>query len=188
MTIPQDSNTDRSIKKLSINGTFELTSNKIIDSRGFFLNCFRVQDNSFNEIWGSRNIKQINLSNTRKKGTIRGLHFQNEPYMECKLIKCLKGRVWDVAVDLRKKSTTYLNWLSIELSPELNNAILIPEGCAHGFQSLKDNSELLYIHSNVWNPSFEDGIRWNDSQLNINWPLNPINISERDQSFPNLKK
>lgn len=187
MLIPKDLNNEKDIKELSINGVYEFTSKKIVDTRGFFLNCLRLENNSLNEIWGSRNIKQINLSNTNKKGTIRGLHFQREPYTECKFIQCLKGRVWDVTVDLRKKSSTYLDWLSIELSPEMNNAILIPEGCAHGFQSLEDNSELLYVHSNIWNPSSEDGIRWDDSKLNINWPLKPINISKRDQSLPNLK-
>ena len=118
---------------------------------------------------------------------IRGLHYQSPPYEEAKLVRCLKGKVWDVAVDLRQKSITYGCWHAVELSPELGNAIFIPEGFAHGFQVLSPNSELLYIHSNIWVKDFERGIRFDDPVLAINWPLKPTEISKRDLSLPTLK-
>ena len=174
------------IKEYPIEGVYELSSKRIFDSRGFFLNCFKEENFEFQKIWKGRHIKQINLSKTLRKGTIRGLHFQREPFSECKLIRCLRGSVWDVAVDLRQDSPTYLSWLSVEISAELDNCFVIPEGCAHGFQSLEDDTELLYIHSNIWKPSYEKGIRWDDKTININWPLDPINISEKDLSLPEV--
>ena len=177
---------DYYFKKLLILGAFELSTKKVKDQRGFFINLFREGEEWVQKVWGNRKLCQINLSNTAKKGTIRGLHYQTEPYSECKLIRCLKGKVWDVAVDLRADSPTFLKWHAVELSPVKNNAIVIPEGCAHGFQSLEDDSELMYIHSNEWKPSHEKGIRWDDKKLRINWPLELNFISERDKSFPNI--
>ena len=177
---------DKNFEKLLIPGAFELFSKIVSDTRGFFVNFFREDEDNFKEIWGNRNIKQSNLSNTSQKGTIRGLHYQEKPYDECKLIRCLKGKVWDVAVDLRVDSPTYLKWQAVELCPEKNNAIIIPEGCAHGFQSLEDNSELLYIHSKSWNPSYEKGVNWSDQKLKIDWPLELTVLSERDKSLPTL--
>ena len=119
-------------------------------------------------------------------GTIRGLHLQAHPHSEAKLIRCLRGRVWDVAVDLRQDSDAYGKWHAVELSPEQGNALLIPEGCAHGFQVLQPGSELLYLHSGAWVPEVETGVRWDDQQLAIAWPLPPIGLSERDRSLPSL--
>ena len=175
-----------SLEELFISDAFELSTRIVEDNRGFFINCFREGEDWINKVWGKRTIKQINLSNTSKKGTIRGLHYQSEHYSECKFIRCLKGRVWDVVVDLRLNSPTYLKWHSIELSSLKNNAIIIPEGCAHGFQSLEDDSELLYIHSNGWEPSHEKGVRWDDKKLNIHWPLELTLISDRDKNLPTL--
>ena len=133
--------------------------------------------------WGDRRIAQVNLSRTEEVGTIRGLHLQADPHSEAKLVRCLKGRVWDVAVDLRRDSSTYQQWHGLELSPLQGNALLIPEGCAHGFQVLEPGSELLYLHSGAWVPEAETGVRWDDTQLAIAWPLPVTDLSYRDRSL-----
>jgi dTDP-4-dehydrorhamnose 3,5-epimerase len=128
----------------------------------------------------------VNLSRTEEVGTIRGLHLQAPPHSEAKLVRCLRGRVWDVAVDLRPGSATRGRWHAVELSPDRGNALLIPEGCAHGFQVLEAGSELLYLHSGAWVPEAETGVRFDDPQLAIPWPLPPLGLSGRDQALPLL--
>ena len=170
-----------------INGVFELLAQPFADHRGAFLNAFRAQEPAFMGSWGDRMIAQVNLSRTEAVGTIRGLHLQAEPHSEAKLVRCLRGRVWDVAVDLRPDSAIYCYWHAVELSSERANALLIPEGCAHGFQVLEPGSELLYLHSGAWVPEAETGVRFDDPQLAIPWPLPPRGLSERDQALPLLE-
>ena len=167
-----------------IDGVFELHGQPFIDSRGAFLNAFRAQEAAFVEAWGDRSIAQVNFSRNDVVGTIRGLHLQATPYCEAKLVRCLKGKVWDVAVDLRRDSSTNGLWQAVELTPERGNALLIPEGCAHGFQVLQPGSELLYLHSGAWVPEMEMGVRWDDPQLSIAWPFSPTEISDRDLNLP----
>jgi len=131
-------------------------------------------------------IAQINHTNTIKKGTIRGLHFQYEPHAEMKLVTCIKGKVWDLAVDLRPDSKTYLQYRGITLSPENHISFLIPRGFAHGFQTLADNSELLYCHSKSYNKNAESGLNPQDPVLSINWPVTVTEISARDKTHPLL--
>lgn len=169
-----------------IKGVFELMSQHFVDARGAFLNAFRSQEESFMCSWGDRGIAQVNLSRSEVVGTIRGLHFQAPPHSEAKMVRCLKGRVWDVAVDLREKSETYGHWQAVELTPERGNALLIPEGCAHGFQVLEPGSELLYLHSGAWVREAETGVRWDDLRLAVAWPLPPTELSERDRNLPLL--
>ena len=138
-----------------IAGVCELHSSFYCDERGSFLNAFRAQDSVFSQTWNQRNISQINISRTSSVGTVRGLHLQSNPYSEAKLVRCLQGAVWDVAVDLRPGSDTYGRWYATELTSAVGNALFIPEGCAHGFQVLEPNSELLYIHSSPWVPEAE---------------------------------
>ncbi len=175
------------ILKTKIKDLLELKLEPFSDKRGKFFNIYRDNDDVFRKIWESRKIAQINISRTRSKGIVRGLHYQNQPYSEAKLIKCIKGLVWDVAVDLRLESKTYGQWHSIELSEDNSNFIFIPEGFAHGFQALKANSELIYLHSQNWVKKSEAGIRFDDPYLNIKWPLKPKCISSRDLSLPYLK-
>lgn len=170
-----------------IENVHEIKSEKFNDKRGSFLSCFKENEELFKKVWLDKKICQINLSLTTKKGTIRGLHYQEKPYQESKLIRCLRGKVWDVVIDLRKNSKTYKKWFSLELCSSKNNAIFIPEGCAHGFQSLQDNCELLYIHSNNYKPLHERGIKWDDPIIKVSWPLNLAEISDRDNSFPYLE-
>jgi dTDP-4-dehydrorhamnose 3,5-epimerase len=169
-----------------IHGVFELHAQPFADHRGAFLNAFRAQELAFMSSWGDRSVAQVNLSRTEAVGTIRGLHLQAQPHSEAKLVRCLRGRVWDVALDLRKDSPTYGHWHPVELSPEQGNALLIPEGCAHGFQVLEPASELLYLHSGAWEPEAETGVRWDDPQLAIAWPLSATDLSDRDRNLPFL--
>jgi dTDP-4-dehydrorhamnose 3,5-epimerase len=170
-----------------IPGLFELLASPFSDQRGAFCNVFRRQDHPFLDCWGNRDIAQVNISRTEQKGMIRGLHLQSPPHGEAKFVRCLRGRVWDVAVDLRRPSPSYGRWHAVELSPEKANGLLIPEGCAHGFQVLEPGSELLYLHSGAWVAEAETGVRFNDPTLAIPWPLPPLGLSERDLNLPLLK-
>lgn len=152
------------------------------DSRGEFSRLFDL--GLLEEVHGSRPIVQVNRSKTGQKGAVRGLHFQAAPALEAKWVRCLRGRVFDVAVDLRRGSPTFLKHFAIELSPDAANSIFIPEGCAHGFQVLEPDSELLYLHSAPYVPECEGGLRWDDPALGIKWPLPPTELSERDRSHP----
>jgi len=170
-----------------IPGIFKLDGQAFIDHRGAFLNAFRLQDPAFAHAWGGRSIAQVNLSRTEAVGAVRGLHLQAPPHSEAKLVRCLRGRVWDVAVDLRAGSPTHGQWHAVELSPGAANALLIPEGCAHGFQVLEPGSELLYLHSGPWVPEAETGVRFDDPQLAISWPLPQMGLSDRDLALPLLE-
>ena len=127
-------------------------------------------------------IAQINQTKTSKRGTIRGLHYQNPPHTEMKLVTCIRGEVWDVAVDLRANSSSFLKWHAQILSASNGLSMLIPEGFAHGFQTLTDNVELLYLHTEVYVPQSEAALCYNDKILNIRWPLALTEISERDRA------
>lgn len=151
------------------------------DSRGAFTRIFCEKE--LKSIIGSRTIVQVNHSRTQAKGSVRGLHFQRAPHAEMKLVRCLKGRVWDVAVDLRPNSANFKRWYGQELSPQNAYMMVIPEGFAHGFQVLEADSELLYLHTDFYNPDFEGGVRHDDPELGIAWPLPVTNISERDHSY-----
>jgi dTDP-4-dehydrorhamnose 3,5-epimerase len=129
-------------------------------------------------------IAQINHTRTSRRGTVRGMHFQRAPHSEMKLVSCIRGSVWDVAVDLRKGSATFLQWHAEELSAENGRAMLIPEGFAHGFQSLTDDVELLYCHSAPYHAEAEDGLNPADPELAIAWPLEITELSGRDTQHP----
>jgi dTDP-4-dehydrorhamnose 3,5-epimerase len=152
------------------------------DDRGALARLFCQE--ALKEVVGSRPIVQINHSRTHTVGAVRGLHFQRAPHAEMKLVRCLKGRVWDVAVDLRAGSPTFMRWHAEELSALNARMLVIPEGCAHGFQVLEADSELLYLHTAFYEPSAEGGIRHNDPKVAILWPLPVADISDRDGHHP----
>ena len=170
----------------NIKGVYILESSFIKDDRGAFTRLFCVDD--LKKIIGSRKILQINYSLTHKVGAIRGMHYQNPPYAELKIIRCIRGRVFDVALDLRAGSPTFLQWVSAELTPENCRALVIPEGCAHGFQVLDPDSELLYLHTAFYSSSYESGVRFDEPRARIIWPLDPTDLSVRDQNHPRLEK
>jgi dTDP-4-dehydrorhamnose 3,5-epimerase len=135
---------------------------------------------------GERRLRQINFSRTLQVGALRGLHFRVPPHAEVKLVRCLRGRVWDVAVDLRAGSPTYLQWHAVELCPANGRLFVIPEGFAHGFQVLEPETELLYLHSEVYHPPAEGGVRHDDPRVAVRWPLPVSDLSARDRNFPLL--
>lgn len=155
-----------------------------IDLRGSFKRCFCTSDLA--DAVFPRNIVQINHSCTVQIGAIRGMHFQYPPCAEMKMVRCLRGRVFDVAVDLRRGSPTFLEWHAEELSAHNSRMFIIPEGFAHGFQVLEASSELLYLHTAPYNPSAEGGIRHDDPTIGIDWPLKTTDLSLRDQQHPLL--
>jgi dTDP-4-dehydrorhamnose 3,5-epimerase len=155
-----------------------------IDTRGAFTR-FYCED-ELQSVIGQRRILQINHSRTATVGAVRGLHFQHLPHAEMKLVRCLKGRIWDVAVDLRRDSSTFLHWYAEELTPANERMMVIPEGFAHGFQVIEPESELLYLHTAFYSPSSEDGLRYDDPSLGIKWPLAVTDLSKRDHSHASI--
>ena len=152
------------------------------DSRGFLSRAFCA--NEFAGHGFNKSVSQINQTLTYKKASVRGLHYQLMPYTEIKLVSCVKGEIFDVAVDIRKGSPTFLNWHSEVLSEKNQKSILIPEGFAHGFQSLTDNCELIYLHSSPYEKDSEAALNINDPKLAITFPLSITDISKRDRSHP----
>ena len=130
----------------------------------------------------------MNQSLTKRKGSIRGMHFQYPPKAEIKIVKCVIGKIFDIAIDLRKDSPTFLKWHGETLSADNMKLMYIPEGFAHGFQTLEDNSEIIYLHSEFYNPEYESGIRYDDPKVNIKWPLKITEISIRDQNHELLNE
>jgi dTDP-4-dehydrorhamnose 3,5-epimerase len=152
------------------------------DARGRFERVFCRSD--WSAVRPGLDFVQINLSTTAGRGTIRGFHFQRPPAAEAKLIRCVKGAVFDVAVDLRAGSPTFLRWHAVELRAEEAREVFIPEGFAHGFQALTDETQLLYLHTAPWTPALEGGLRADDPALAVTWPLPVAQRSERDRSHP----
>src|SRR5690606_4252244 len=169
-----------------LNGSFTIQLDPIKDERGWFARYFCKKE--FSSIGHDKEWVQMNHSFTIKKGTIRGMHFQKPPHSEIKLVRCIHGSVYDVVIDLRKDSPTFLNWFGVELSAENKLMMYIPEGFAHGFQTLEDNSGLLYMHTAYYSPEAESGLKFNDPQINISWLLEVSEISLRDNNHDLLEK
>ena len=164
----------------ALQGVVVVESTPFVDQRGAFSRLYCEQE--LGEIIGNRRIVQINHSRTSNVGTVRGMHYQRAPHLEMKLVRCLKGRVWDVAVDLRSGSPTFLQWHAEVLTPDNARMLVIPDGCAHGFQVMESESELLYLHTDFYTPECEGGVQCNDPSLNIAWPLPITDLSSRDGS------
>lgn len=169
--------TDRPLAGLKL-----IERQRLGDSRGFLSRLY-CADELMAAGW-QKSIAQINHTHTSICGTVRGLHFQQPPHAEMKLVSCIRGKVWDVAVDLRAGSSTFLHWHAEELSVENNRSLLIPEGFAHGFQTLTDDVELLYCHSAAYHAEAEAGLNPSDPELAINWPLEIAELSNRDAQHP----
>jgi len=168
-------------------GVAVVESKHLRDERGSFARLFCEKE--LDNILQGRGISQINLSMTRQAGSVRGLHYQRAPHSEMKLVRCIRGKVWDVAVDLRNDSPTFLRWHAEELAAENARMMVVPEGCAHGFQTLAPDCELLYLHTTPYVRESEGGVAWNDPRLAISWPL-PLpasgGLSDRDRRLPIL--
>jgi dTDP-4-dehydrorhamnose 3,5-epimerase len=152
------------------------------DERGFFARSFCAQE--FADAGIQLQIVQANLSHNPEARTLRGIHSQYPPHEEPKLVQCVRGRLWDVAVDLRPNSPTYGRSVGVELSPDLERLFYIPPGCGHGFITLEDQTDVLYLMGAPFVPETGFGIRWNDPSFDIPWPTKPLLISERDASYP----
>ena len=154
---------------------------KLEDERGFFSRSW--DRNEFKEQGLNHNLVQCNISFSKKRGTLRGMHFQKKPFEETKLVRCTRGKIFDVIIDLRAESNTYKKWIGVELKSDDFKMLYIPEGFAHGFQTLEDDTEVFYQMSNWFSPEHVRGIRWNDKEFDIKWPIdNPI-ISKKDLSY-----
>lgn len=169
---------------MPLEGVVLVERQRIEDSRGFFSRVFCAQELS--AVGFELSVAQINQTLTHRRGTVRGLHFQHPPHAEDKLVSCLRGRIFDVAVDLRRGSATYLRWHAETLSADNGTALFIPQGFAHGFQALTDDCELLYLHSRPYVEGAEGALNARDPALDIRWPLDITELSERDGSNPYL--
>ena len=164
-------------------GLYLVRLQKIEDGRGFFARSFCADE--FRALGLDPAVVQCNLSFNRRRGTLRGMHFQAEPHAEAKLVRCQRGRIYDVAVDLRAGSPTFGQWEAFELGEE-GDALFIPAGFAHGFQTLIDDVEVHYQMSSRYEPAAARGVRWNDAALGIRWPLAEVIVSDRDRGYPDL--
>jgi dTDP-4-dehydrorhamnose 3,5-epimerase len=156
------------------------------DERGFFARLFCAEE--FREIGLNSSLAQINHTFTRSRGSVRGLHFQHPPHAETKVVTCIRGEILDVAVDIRKDSPTFLQWHKEVLSPENQTSLCIPGGFAHGFQTLTDDCELLYLHTASYEPDAEGALNVQDPALSIDWPVEISEMSERDRNHPMLDR
>ncbi|MFW8566990.1 dTDP-4-dehydrorhamnose 3,5-epimerase [Orrella sp. 11846] len=170
------------IQSTPLAGLCTIVSKRMGDERGYLARLFC--DEELLQVGWTADVAQINLTHTREKGTVRGLHYQQPPHAEIKLVRCLRGEVWDVAVDLRRDSPTFLKWYAQHLSAKNMNALLIPQGFAHGFQTLTNNVEMLYLHSAPYVVDSEGGLNVKDPRLQITWPLAIGILSERDRQHP----
>lgn len=169
------------IQTIELDGAYIVVPNKHEDSRGSFSRIYCQKEMS--EITDT-NFIQINHSITLKKGTVRGMHFQYSPDAEVKMVKCIKGSILDIIVDIREESPTFLQLHAELLSSDNMKMIYIPKGFAHGFQTLEDNTELLYFHSSIYTPDNEGALNIKDPLLNIKWPLDITGLSKKDQEHP----
>jgi dTDP-4-dehydrorhamnose 3,5-epimerase len=166
-------------------GVFVVKGEKAADERGFFARIYCRKSFAGHGIDFAP--QQNSLSHNIKAGTLRGMHFQRGDAAEQKLVTCLRGKIYDVAVDLRKDSPSYKKWFGVELDAETGHGLYIPKGVAHGFITLSENADVLYQIDGVYNPAAASGVRWDDSAFGINWPREPVVISDRDKNWPDFK-
>jgi len=165
-----------------LTGVYTVDKKLIEDERGFFNRFFCERE--FSRIGFNHSIAQINHTKTLERGVIRGFHYQKPPHNEIKIVSCVKGSVLDVAVDIRQGSPTFLHWYAIELSEKNKKSLYIPNGFAHGFQSLEDDSELIYLHSEFYNSDAEEALNAMDPEISMDWPLALTKMSNRDRNHP----
>lgn len=156
--------------------------NRLDDERGFFARSFCQEE--FRRHGLDSSIAQTNISYNRRRGTLRGMHFQARPHSEAKVVRCTQGAIWDVIVDLRSQSRTFKCWYGVELSASNRRSLYVPQEFAHGFQTMTDDAEVLYLMSETYHPESARGVLWNDPAFGITWPIADPTMSERDRAFP----
>ena len=165
-----------------LKGAYIIEIKKLKDHRGFFARTWCK--NEFKDHGLTTRLSQANVSYNKKMGTLRGMHYQLSPYEETKLVRCTRGAIYDVIIDLRPASPTYTQWIGVELTAENYKMLYVPEDFAHGFQTLEDNTEVTYQVSQFYTPGSESGIRWEDPAFDIDWPIEVQVISDKDKSWP----
>lgn len=173
------------LEPAGIEGALRILPEPVRDERGFFARTFCAR--ALEEAGHAFQVAQANISHNQHAGTLRGLHFQAEPEPDPKIVRCERGAIWDVAVDLRPASPTYLQWTAAELTAQNGHALLIPAGCAHGFITLTADTQVLYLMGAFYRPELARGVRWNDPAFAIDWPRPPEVMSERDRGWPDYR-
>jgi dTDP-4-dehydrorhamnose 3,5-epimerase len=172
-------------KETILKDVFIIEAEKVKDERGFFARIFCEQE--FKKYGINFRVAQCNVSFNKKKGTLRGMHYQAPPYTEAKLVRCTKGAIYDVVIDLRSDSPTFKRWIAVELNEKNRCMLYIPKGFAHGFQTLVDNTEVFYMMSEFYHPEYARGVRWNDPAFGIKWPIEVTAVSKKDRSYPDFE-
>jgi dTDP-4-dehydrorhamnose 3,5-epimerase len=171
-------------QETKITGVCEIALEPRHDERGFFARSWCIEE--FETHGLNPTLVQCSISFNTHKGTLRGVHYQVAPYQEAKLVRCTRGSIFDVAIDLRPHSPTFKSWVSAVLTAEQRNMLYVPEGCAHGFLTLEENTEVFYQMSEIFNPDSARGVRWDDPAFQIAWPAKVEQISERDRTCPDF--
>jgi dTDP-4-dehydrorhamnose 3,5-epimerase len=172
-------------RKTKLAGVFEIGVEPRCDERGFFARSWCQHEFESNGL--NSKLAQCSISFNERKGTLRGIHYQAAPYSETKLVRCTKGAIYDVVVDLRPQSPTYRQWIGATLTAENRQMLYVPEGCGHGFLTLEDETEVFYQISEFYHPDLGRGVRWNDPAFAIAWPAAAETMSERDRTYPNFE-
>jgi dTDP-4-dehydrorhamnose 3,5-epimerase len=173
------------LRPLELDGSFLVEAEPAEDRRGFYARSFSARE--FNDHGLAGSFVEGGISHNARRGTVRGMHMQLEPHAQAKLIRCTRGAIHDVIIDLRDGSPTRGRWVAVDLSPSEMNLLYVPEGFAHGFQTLEDDAEVTYQLSDYYDPEAEFGVRWNDPRFGIDWPIADVVISARDQSFEDFR-
>jgi dTDP-4-dehydrorhamnose 3,5-epimerase len=168
-----------------LSGAYMIEPQLLVDERGFFARTWCAQEFKVRGL--NSNLAQCSISFNTRRGTVRGMHYQEQPHAEAKLVRCCSGAAYDVIVDLRPPSPTYCQWFAVELTSANRKMLYVPEGFAHGFQTLADDTEILYQISEIHWPECARGVRWNDPRFGIEWPILDVVISQRDRNFPDYK-
>jgi dTDP-4-dehydrorhamnose 3,5-epimerase len=169
----------------TVSGVFLIELDLHADDRGSFARSFCVDE--FNEAGMDIHVVQANISFNKHSGAVRGMHYQVSPHAEAKVVRCTRGALYDVVVDLRPDSPSYSQWFGIELNAENRKAMFVPKGCAHGFQTLVDGTEVSYLMSERYVPEAASGVRYDDPAFGIEWPMAVSSVSDRDQGWPDFK-
>ena len=167
-------------------GVYIIEPERLEDDRGFFARVWCRQEFAAHQL--DTRLAQCSISLNERKGTLRGLHYQDEPYPETKVVRCTAGAIYDVAVDLRRSTSTFKQWVAVELTASNHRMLYIPAGVAHGLLTLEDDTEVFYQISEFYHAECARGVRWNDPAFNIEWPLQPVVISPRDQLYPDFDR
>lgn len=173
------------LTETELDGVLIVQLNPAEDERGFYKRLWGKEN--FENLGLESNLDNIGISYNKKRGTVRGMHYQNEPFAETKIVQCIRGKIFDVILDIRRNSKTFGRWISIELNCANHQAVYIPKGMAHGFQTLENDSELLYLISSKYNKNSAKGVRWNDKKFGIEFPIEISAINERDANYTDFE-